>query len=440
MMDAFRKTPLAVTLAILSFISPTELSLVVGDLRLSPHRVVFLVFIPFAIWRLATRPDCRLHVYDIPFFGLAFWQTFVFAYHAGQPGFVFGGSWSLESLGAYTIARAYIRDLETLQAALRIVFYSIILAAFIAMFDTLTGSYFIHELLRSAVGGEPMPAMEFRKGLARAASTFDHPIHYGTYCATMFALLWMSEPDRKWQYIRAVVLIVAAILAMSSAPLLSLGLQLAFMIWHKYTVRVFMRTQITIAIIIGLYIGVLMVANRSPAQLLITLATFDPWTGLYRLAIWEHGLDNLWGSFWFGIGMADWVRPEWMYSSTIDAYWLVLPLRTGAPAFLLLVTGIALIAYGVASRGRTSRDRLRSNMAAGWMMSLLAICLLGATVHFWNVPHALFYFFLGLGGAIADPKRVAQAVSRAAQPVRRLHPSFIRPQRGAAMPGAALPA
>ncbi len=35
MLDAFRKTPLPITLAILSFISPTELSLVVGDLRLS---------------------------------------------------------------------------------------------------------------------------------------------------------------------------------------------------------------------------------------------------------------------------------------------------------------------------------------------------------------------------------------------------------------------
>jgi hypothetical protein len=138
--------------------------------------------------------------------------------------------------------------------------------------------------------------------------------------------------------------------------------------------------------------------------------------------------------------MADWVRPAWMVSSTIDAYWLVLPLRTGAPAFLMLVTGIVLIGYGVVTRGRTSRDRLRRNMAAGWMMSLLAFCLLGATVHFWNVPHALFYFFLGLGGAIADPKRVAQVASRVAQPVRRMHPSFIRPQRGPAIPGAALPA
>jgi hypothetical protein len=440
MKDAFRKTPLPIILVIASFISPTELSLVVGDLRLSPHRVVFLVFLPFALYRLAVRPDCRLRLYDVPFFALAAWQTFVFAWHAGTPGFVFGGSWSLESLGAYAIARAYIRDLETLQATLRIVFYSIILAALIATLDTLTGSYFIHELLRKSFGGEPMPPVEFRQGLARAASTFDHPIHYGTYCATMFALVWMSEPQRTWRYVRAVGMAVAAFLAMSSAPLLSLGMQGAMMGWNKATTAVPYRTQLSLAIIVGLYIGVVMMAQRPPVQILISIATFDPWTGFYRMMIWEHGLENLWGSPWVGIGMEDWVRPKWMFSPTIDAYWLVLPLRTGIPAFLLLVTGIFLIGRGVVKRGRSARDPLRRRMAAGWMISLVAICLLGATVHFWNVPHALLYFFLGLGSALADPRRVAATASAFVRPARRLHPSFIRPERGIAIPGASLPA
>ena len=180
-------------------------------------------------------------------------------------------------------------------------------------------------------------------------------------------------------------------------------------------------------------------ATRPPVQLLISLATFDPWTGLYRMAIWEHGLDNLWNNFWFGIGREDWERPAWMVSSTIDAYWLVLPLRIGAPAFLLLVTGIVLVAYSVVTRGRSSPDPLRRRIAAGWMISLIAICLLGATVHFWNVPHALLYFFLGLGGSIANPRAVAATV-QAVRPAKRRHPSFIRPERGIAMPGSALPA
>jgi hypothetical protein len=440
MLDAFRKTPLPIMLVILSFISPTELSLVVGDLRLSPHRVVFLLFIPFALYRLAMRPDCRLQLYDVPFFGLAIWQTSVFTWHAGSGGFAFGGSWALESLGAYLIARAYIRDLETLQATLRLIFVSIILAALIATLDTITGSYFVHEMLRKLLGGDPMPAVEFRKGLARAASTFDHPIHYGTYCAAMFALMWMSEPDRTWRYIRAAGMTIAALLAMSSAPLLSLAMQLAMMGWNKSTDRIPLRTQMTLAIAVGLYLGVLMTAQRPPVQILISIATFDPWTGFYRMMIWEYGLENLWTSPWVGIGMADWVRPKWMYSSTIDAYWLVLALRSGIPALLLVVTGILLIGYGVVKRGQRSSDLLRRRMSAGWMISLIAICLLGATVHYWNVPHALLYFFLGLGSALADPRRVTTAATTINTSVRRRHPSFIRPQRPLTLPGSALPA
>ena len=97
-----------------------------------------------------------------------------------------------------------------------------------------------------------MPAMEFRKGLARAASTFDHPIHYGTDCATLFALLWMSEPDKTWRRIRAGGLAVAALLAMSSAPLLSLGVQVALLTWNRFTAKIALRTQLTLAILFGL--------------------------------------------------------------------------------------------------------------------------------------------------------------------------------------------
>lgn len=434
MMDAFRKTPAPIILVILSFIFPTELSLVVGDLRLSPHRVAFLVFLPFAFYRLLLRPDCRLKLYDLPFIALAFWQTAIFTYHAGTDGLAFGGSWALESLGGYALARAYIRDLDTLRAALRILFLSIVIAASIATLDTMTTSYFTHEFLRQALGGEPMPPVELRQGFARAAATFDHPIHYGTYCAAMFALVWLAEPQRTWRYFRAGVMGVAAFLAMSSAPLLSLGLQGMMMSWDRWTRGFSLRVHLTFAILVGLYIGVLFVSNRPPIQLLITGATFDPWTGLYRMMIWEHGLTNIWESPWLGLGLADWERPKWMVSSTIDAYWLVLPMRSGIPAFLLLATGIIMIARGVVARGTRAKDFLRRRASMGWMISLIAFCLLGATVHFWNVPHALLYFFLGLGSALADPRRVTAAVpaasraARAAPPAR--HPSFIRPLGG----------
>jgi hypothetical protein len=71
------------------------------------------------------------------------------------------------------------------------------------------------------------------------------------------------------------------------------------------------------------------------------------------------------------------------------------------------------------------KDRDARRLAMGWMMSLIALSLIGCTVHYWNVLHAYFFFFLGLGGWLADPLRVrAKARKRgAAPPMTVLSPS-----------------
>ena len=55
--------------------------------------------------------------------------------------------------------------------------------------------------------------------------------------------------------------------------------------------------------------------------------------------------------------------------------------------------------------------------ARAWLFSLIALSLAACTVHFWNALYAYFFFFLGLGGFMADPKRVrARAPKAVAQP------------------------
>jgi hypothetical protein len=39
-------------------------------------------------------------------------------------------------------------------------------------------------------------------------------------------------------------------------------------------------------------------------------------------------------------------------------------------------------------------------------MSLIALTLVGCTVHYWNVLYAFFFFFIGLAGWMADPVKV----------------------------------
>ena len=109
-----------------------------------------------------------------------------YMYHeGGQPGLVYGGSQALESLGGYLVARAWVRNEADLRATLRALGWAIFVAALIALPETLLGQIFTHDLLRAITGYYHPIGIEQRLGLTRAYGVFDHPIHYGTFCATM---------------------------------------------------------------------------------------------------------------------------------------------------------------------------------------------------------------------------------------------------------------
>jgi O-antigen ligase len=412
-----KSVPRPVLLLIASFLCPTELSLYLGDLRLPPHRLALILLLPLALFRIVSRPDIRLRAFDFLFISFGLWTVWVYGQHAGNEGTVYGGSLALESLGGFLVARAWIRDEATMYGTLRVMMVAIVLSALIALPETLFGQTFTHDFLHQMTGYKHPTAVETRSfNLARAYGTFDHPIHYGTFCAALFALFWFAEKKTMPRARRAAIIGGATMLGISAAPLLCIGLQAAMLGWERMTRGTAQRTPMTLAVLVGLYIGASMVSNRSPINLIATGMTFDAWTGFYRLQIWEHGLNNVWESPLLGIGLAEWDRPMWMVSSTIDAFWLVTALRAGIPAFLLLAAAIIVLGRGVVLRGIKNRNKDIKRLATGWMMSLIALCLIACTVHYWNVLNAFFFFFLGIGGWFADPKK---APARAAVPQRQ---------------------
>lgn len=408
MSRALPAAPVPVTFVILSFLCPTELSLYVEGLRLPPHRVALIILFPFAVWRLVSTSDVRVRLFDLLFVAFGAMTVGVFIHHAdGHEGLVYGGSLALESTGGYLVARAFVRDLETFLGVLKVMFAAIVVAMVIALPETLLGQLFVHDFLASVTGYVHPTGLETRMGLTRAYGTFDHPIHYGTFCAAMLALFCYADRQSTSARKRAVFLLFATILGLSSAPLLCLGLQCAMIVWEKSTRAVPSRTTLTMVVLTGLYIGASMFSNRSPIAFIATGMTFDSWTGYYRLQIWEHGMNNVWAHPWTGIGLAEWERPWWMVSSTVDAFWLVITMRQGIPSFLVLALAIVLLARATVKRAGRSQDLRLRKLMMGWMMSLIAMCLIGCTVHYWNVLNAYFFFFLGLAGALADPRRAA---------------------------------
>ncbi len=409
-----RRTPTPVILLIVAFLCPTEFSLYFDSLRLPPHRLVLLVLVPIALWRLMTQSRLKLQAFDWLLIAFNAWTVGIFMMHQGDhEGLVYGGSLALEGLGAYLVARVWIRDAATFEATLGAMATAIAIAALIALPETFFGQTFTHDILRNITGYDHPTAVETRLGLTRAYGSFDHPIHYGTFCAAMLSLFWFAARSKAQRRNRTVLLCSATFLGLSSAPILCLLLQGAMLAWERVTRGTSNRTGLLLTVLTGLYIGAAMVMNRSPINFIATGMTLDSWTGYYRLQIWQHGLNNVVSSPWTGIGLGEWARPWWMVSPTIDAFWLVIAMREGVPAVALLLLALALLMRAVVVKGLRHPELRIRRISRGWIMTLIALSLLGTTVHFWNVLYSFFFFIAGLAGWIADPKRNA---GRAAQP------------------------
>ncbi|MGQ0457099.1 MAG: O-antigen ligase family protein [Hyphomicrobium sp.] len=420
------RTPWPVALLIAAFLCPTEFSLYLDGLRLPPHRVALLLLLPLALWRLLAQRNLKFRAFDAFFILFNVWTVGVFMHHQGaEEGLAYGGSLALESLGAYLVARTWVRSIQDFDGALRAMGIAIVAAALIALPETLLGQTFTHDALRDLTGYQHPTRVETRVGLTRAYGTFDHPIHYGAFCAALMAMFWFAAKNVHEARKRVAWLTGAAILGLSAAPILCLLLQGGMLVWEKATRGVASRTSLSLAALVGLYIGASLALTRSPINLIATGLTFDSWTGYYRLQIWEHGLSNVAANPWFGIGLSDWARPWWMASSTIDAFWLVVAVREGAPGFALLVLAVALLARRVVTRGLRNPDVRIRHLSRGWIMSLIALSLIGCTVHFWNVLYAFFFFVVGLGGWLGDPARLRSVAE--VQP-QRLHRRKISPK------------
>lgn len=400
---------------IASFLCPTELSLYIAGLRFPPHRVALFILFPIAISRLFAQRGLKIHAFDIFFVIFNLWITLVYMYHQGaHEGLVYGGSQALESLGGYLVARVWVRTEEDLRAALRALGWAIAVAAVFALPETLFGRIYTHEFLRQVTGYHHPIGYEERMGFTRAYGVFDHPIHYGTFCATMAAMFWYAETTLKARIKKAAMLTGATLLGLSSAPLLCLGLQGGMLVWDYLTQKFKSRAQITALVIMGLYIGASLASTRGPIAVIATSMTLDPWTGFYRLQIWENGMDNVWAYPALGIGLGEWARPAWMVSSTIDAFWLVIMIRTGVPSLLMMLTGFALLIRSVKKNGLKSKDKTLRNLSRGWIMSFIALSMAATTVHLWNVPFTFFFFFVGCAGWIADPVKARAKARKAA--------------------------
>jgi len=385
--SSVRNLPWQVKLFLITLITPSSVSFDIGSFHLTPNTIFLLLFfIPSYFIVKRERPHLRTDTLML-LYGLSMICSLIIN-HGLSKGLDSGGVLLLRSTGAYFIARSIIQDKEDFVNLVKALALIVFCMSFVTIPEAITGK----NLLRSGL----IPVGE-RMGLNRAYGTFDHPILYGVFCASIFALYFTIFGKA----LKACWIILATFMSVSTGALVSILVQCILLCWKRMTASLYSRWKLFSSLLILSYITVDLLSNRTPIRVFLHRLTFSADTAYFRLTQWEWGIEhNVKIHPWFGIGFSEWIRPEWMYSQSIDNFWLVNMIRYGLPTFYLLMFGVILLLFAV-GKNYTVDDETR-RIRAGWMYSMIGTIIAGCTVHFWNSLYVWFFFLLGSGAWIAS--------------------------------------
>lgn len=390
----------------------------VGPLNLSPLRLMLIIYTPFCLSILLSGRRGKLAATDVFFFLHVFWMAVAFAVVMPSRLIENIGSAALEFLGGYLIARVYITSSAQLVALIRLVGLVLLILLPFAIYESLTTRPIILDILSkvptfSTVGNV---LMESRMGLDRVQAVFPHPILFGLFSSLSFTFILIGLKGQISGLKRFVLLVVSGLcvfLSLSSGALLAVMIQIALIAWNRIFAFTQRRWLILCGLLVAMYIVVDLLSNRTPIEVFMSYATFSPWNAYWRATIFEWGMVNVWGSPIFGIALKDWVRPWWMWSSSVDNFWLVMAMRYGLPGLALVFAGFVAALIRIA-RAKITNDPLRQQLRLAAMITFAGLTFTLSTVHVWANIYSFVFFLLGAVMWIADdpgPKDTAPVPS-----------------------------
>ena len=392
-----------------------------GPLAMTTLRLFLLVVIVPLMINLMMGKYGKVYLTDIFFIMHVAWIAVSFA--ANEPSRLVEqiGSVGAEFLGGYAVGRAYIRSREDFTALCRALVVIVLLTLPLALHETLTGRPIVIEFIRNLPFFDSVPIITYerRMGLERVQATFAHPIHYGLFCSMAFSLAFVALrgiSSTSWRYLSSALVAGAGFLALSSGALLSIFLQFALITWAALFSGFRHRWWMVVGLFVLGYVVIDLLSNRTPVSVFMSYATFSPANAFYRAVIFEWGMKNVWGSPIFGIGLADWIRPGWMNSASVDNFWLVMAMRYGIPGFVLILLGYF---FGIARIMRLDlgKDETLILFRRAWVFMFIGLSFTLTTVHIWTNIYSFAFFMFGAGMWLisATPESDDDAVAAEAQ-------------------------
>jgi len=305
---------------------------------------------------------------------------------------------ALELAGGYYVARAFFFGPSAVRTFVSVLETVTVVTVVLGLVDRIANRNVIHQFFASMFGVGSINYMD-RDGVMRVASTLDHPILFGAFCAIVAAILLYGEPERRKHILTIGVCAIGVYLARSSSGIMAAALTIAIYGYDKILERLPGRWLIFWLIVGPLLLVFFLVAN-SPMGWIISHFTLDPSSGYFRMMIWEAVFAQLPKSPYFGFGFGSF--NDYILDKTVDSVWLVIALRFGVPAVVLILLSNIAVLLPVKVRALDAGHRRILDMGKGFTLALLSFLFIGLTVHYWNFMWIFWGLCLGVRGSFRE--------------------------------------
>ncbi len=415
-------TPLAPLLILIyvSLLLPRETAVVFSGVTIPPYRVVIAIFVVPSLLKFFSGTT-RFTFADGLIFFASVWTivSFVSLYDPTE-GFVRGASIVVDTLGAYVITRATIRNYNDVRLLLIAIAPGFFFIGLILAIESTSHKIIYREIFASIFGssqryedGEAMGNLKFmsetRLGLRRSFSSFSHPILAGVTMISLIPLYLMSGL-RLWPLWVGLAAGFSGIFSVSSIAFLMLGTLIGMIAVDR--IKPYIRLinwPLICAIAAMVLLGLHLVSEGGVVKALIRY-TFDPHNGYVRIIQWDAVMAALKQSPWIGIGYARPPLPDWLPSS-IDSHFLILSVRhgwlTSLSTYAAIVGTVAYLGLNISKFPQSER-----NLIVGMTFCLALWLLASFTVMFFAETNIFFMVFVGVSACMAAMPRYRPVVRR----------------------------
>jgi hypothetical protein len=416
-----RANTLAAWLALIGLIVPAaEVQIFIAGAKFTVGRLGIVLLLVPALFTLFQR-DRRLLLSDLFVSAMAIWIIGAALYTDGTDSLSSAGAESLEFLSGYLVARAFVfgrAALHTFLSVLKVLAFTSIV---FAMADSASGRSIVHDTFASILQVRPI-ADQFRMGMVRATSTFDHAILFGTFCSVVAAMLLYSEANVLKRIVYTGLCLTGAILSLSSSSLMAFAIMLGTYTYGRLMRRFPWRWS-ACWMVFGAIALVVSLATNNPLGWVLSHLTLEPASGYFRLLEWNAAFYQISLSPWTGYAFHNFGSAE-LYS--VDSVWLVFSLRFGilTIAFLFLANIAALLPTKYSDN--RAGDSYLNQMRTAFSLVLVMFMFVGLTVHYWNYIWIFWGICLGIRASLREQ---SIAVGRRSVPYSRLVPNEIANDR-----------